>query len=426
MNNIFENKNNFRNIIIKSIAVVFITNTILIYLYSSFFLNRNVSFSVNKTKNEINKVLDKIPNNITIKELKNIENKEKIEIQIKDLNNKSIYNSLEESNFQYINGKFIVLDGSKVFLMVSKRLDITANLLITQMLYIELGILLIITIFGYKLLSKKLLKPISNLIKDMSAYVDGVIPTKREKNTIIDELQNNFIDLTESVEHEKEKQNQIIACITHDIKTPLTSIMGYSVMLKKNDLEDSIKNKYINKINKNCLNLKEIISEFDDYLGCNLNQTVKFEKISIKEFINLIKEEYEFELKEKNIKLRIKNKCQNLDYLVLDINKMKRVFQNIIGNSTRYLKKTKNVIVITIEKKDNFYCIEIADNGIKVDEDIINKIFDPLFTTDKSRKISGLGLSICKQIIKLHSGVIFAKNNRMKGFSIFFTIKSDC
>lgn len=425
MNNMFEKNDNFRKTIIKSIIVVFITNTILICIYSLFFLNRNVAFSINKTKNEINEIIENIPNNTNLKYIKKLEKEKKIEIRLKDLNNKTIYDSLEEANFQYANSKIITLDGKETSLFISKRLDITANLLITQMLYIELGITLIITIYGYKILSRKLLIPINNLRNDMIAYKDGIIPTKREKNTSIDELQNNFIDLTEALEKEKEKQNQLIASITHDIKTPLTSIMGYTYILKNKKIEQEKFEKYINKIDNNCNTLKEIISEFDDYLGCNLNLSITFERITVKKLISLLKNDYEDDLKEKNIKLKIKNKCQSSDYLIIDIAKIKRVFQNLITNSTRYLKKSKNKIEITIIKYDNCFQIEVADNGIEVDKSIIPNVFDPLFTTDKSRKISGLGLSICKQIIKVHSGTINAKNNNMGGFSIIFTIKSD-
>jgi signal transduction histidine kinase len=65
------------------------------------------------------------------------------------------------------------------------------------------------------------------------------------------------------------------------------------------------------------------------------------------------------------------------------------------------------------------------DNGIGVEKNIIDKIFDPLFTTDSGRKISGLGLSICREIIKVHQGEIKAKNNRYGGLSIIFYIPSN-
>jgi signal transduction histidine kinase len=88
------------------------------------------------------------------------------------------------------------------------------------------------------------------------------------------------------------------------------------------------------------------------------------------------------------------------------------------------IKEEKGHITIECKEDKEFYYFKCIDNGIGVDEKNINKIFDTLFTTDKSRKISGLGLSICKEIIESHNGSIKAINNKMGGFSIIFTIDS--
>ena len=75
------------------------------------------------------------------------------------------------------------------------------------------------------------------------------------------------------------------------------------------------------------------------------------------------------------------------------------------------------------EQKDGKIKFEIADNGTGCNEDL-EKIFEPLYTTDSSRKISGLGLSICREIVLSHGGTIKAENNKFGGFSIIFTIDS--
>lgn len=97
------------------------------------------------------------------------------------------------------------------------------------------------------------------------------------------------------------------------------------------------------------------------------------------------------------------------------------MFSNIITNSIRQLNKEKKIIKINIIKKESFIIFEIADNGYGVKD--VKKIFEPLYTTDPSRKISGLGLSICEEIITSHEGNIKAINNEMGGLSIIFTLK---
>ena len=99
--------------------------------------------------------------------------------------------------------------------------------------------------------------------------------------------------------------------------------------------------------------------------------------------------------------------------------KFKRIFANLITNSIRFLDNN-GIITILIFEKDDMICFKVKDNGPGVAKDIITKIFDPLFTTDSSRKISGLGLSICKEFIEMHNGKIKAYNDN--GLVIEFNI----
>ena len=424
---ILNEKDKFRSIMIRSITIIFIINTILLCLYLTFAFNKTVAYRVNKTKTYVDKKFDiiekKLENNFN--DIKRIANDHYVYITLKDENNEIIFDNKKESNLIYEKSKMIYINGTIYMLSVSSQLDLTLSLLISRIMFIELFILLVITIVSYKLISKKILIPINNLKNDMISYKKGIMPERRDKTTTIDELQNNFIDLTVALESEKEKQNQIIASITHDIKTPLTSIMGYAKRLETVELSEEKKVEYIKKISSKSIRMKELISEFDDYLGCNLNSNLDKKPILIKDYILSIRKEFEEELKEKNIKLRIKNKTHGNDEIIIDEVKMKRVFSNIINNSIRYLQGDNKIIKILIEKKEKNIRFEIMDNGIGVEKNIIDKIFDPLFTTDSGRKISGLGLSICREIIKVHQGEIKAKNNRYGGLSIIFYIPSN-
>ena len=127
-------------------------------------------------------------------------------------------------------------------------------------------------------------------------------------------------------------------------------------------------------------------------------------------------------MEEKGIKLLIDNKCPNA-ILKIDCAKFKRVFSNIIANSARYTVK-KGRINIKCKEIDKYIEFVISDNGQGVPEKELNKIFEPLYTSDPSRKISGLGLSICKEIVENHGGYIYARNND-KGLDVIFTIKKN-
>lgn len=424
---ILNEKDKFRSIMIRSITIIFIINTILLCLYLTLAFNKTVAYRVNKTKTYVDKKFEIIEKKLkdNYDNIKKLSNNNYVYITLKDKNNNIIFDNKKESNLTYEKSKLILINNEMYLLSVSSQLDLTLSLLISRIMFIELFILLVITIVSYKLISKKILIPINNLKNDIISYKKGIMPKRRPALTTIDELQNNFIDLTKALESEKEKQNQIIASISHDIKTPLTSIMGYAKRLETATLTEEKKIEYINKISTKSVRMKELISEFDDYLSCNLNSNLNKKPILIKDYIINLKKEFEEELKEKNIKFRIKNKTNTNEEIIIDEVKMKRVFSNIINNSIRYLENDNKTIKIIITKKENKIYFEIMDNGIGVEKNIIDKIFDPLFTTDSGRKISGLGLSICQEIIKVHHGEINAKNNRYGGLSIIFYLPSN-
>ena len=122
-----------------------------------------------------------------------------------------------------------------------------------------------------------------------------------------------------------------------------------------------------------------------------------------------IPENLKEDLEEKGIKLIINNNCEE-EVLHIDSAKLKRVFSNIIANSARYTPK-KGKITIKCKRIEQYVEFTISDNGQGVPEQNLNKIFEPLFTSDPSRKISGLGLYICKEIVETHGVYIYARNN---------------
>ena len=413
-----------KNKIINIIIGIFTFNFIIIFIYCTFFLNNRIQGIVKKDKDYLDKSFSEIKkdlSNIDENTIISIENKYNIQITLKDNDSNIIYNSLDEEGFDYSVSDLITINDDTYLLKCTIKHSFSITMLIGRILIVQLIFALIIIIISYQVSSRQILKPIANLRHDMINYRNGKLPIKRESNTSIDELQNNFVRLTESLELEKSRKNEIIASISHDIKTPLTSIMGYASRLENANLSEEVKTKYISRIRNKAFAIKVIIDEFDDYLGTSIKGNINFDEVSIKELIGILKTEYEEEVNDKNIKFKIKCNCKK-DSIVLDKAKIKRVFSNLISNSIRHIKDNGEII-ININGKGQYVEFEVSDNGTGVEKEYLKKIFDPLYTTDSSRKISGLGLSICRQIIKAHEGVIYAKNNERGGLSIFFTIK---
>ena len=313
---------------------------------------------------------------------------------------------------------FIEVDNELYYIEFTSNNIKDINNLIKEASVFQIIVFLIIYLFVFIAARLTIIKPTEGIINDIKNYKFG---KKIERKPIRGELgliQNEFVSLTERLDLEKKEQHRIISSISHDIKTPLTSIIGYGDLIKEEDDLKVIK-KHNNKITDKALNIKEILSTFDDYLVNYENAPLKLNKFVISDLVNKINNDYKLDLENNNIKFEVITKLKD-EVIYIDGLKLKRIFSNLISNSIRYIT-SNGKITIEILKDDKDYIFKIKDNGKGVDKAILDKLFDPFYTTDKSRKISGLGLSICKEFVELHGGNIKAKNLK-KGFEIEFTI----
>ena len=313
---------------------------------------------------------------------------------------------------------FIEVDNELYYIEFTSNNIKDINNLIKEASVFQIIVFLIIYLFVFIAARLTIIKPTEGIINDIKNYKFG---KKIERKPIRGELgliQNEFVSLTERLDLEKKEQHRIISSISHDIKTPLTSIIGYGDLIKEEDDLKVIK-KHNNKITDKALNIKEILSTFDDYLVNYENAPLNLNKFIISDLVDKINNDYKLDLENNNIKLEVITKL-NDEVIYIDGLKLKRIFSNLISNSIRYIT-SNGKITIEILKDDKDYIFKIKDNGKGVDKAILDKLFDPFYTTDKSRKISGLGLSICKEFVELHGGNIKAKNLK-KGFEIEFTI----
>lgn len=418
----------------KTITLLFVIillaiNSGLLFSYYNFYLSDRLTKDLAEARNKNHESIYVITKSIegkTIDEaidlIKIYMNNTGGYIIIKDENGKEVFSNTKDVSKIFSTTTMINIDNENYELTYSKILATPGIKLIRNFMFYEIIIVSSVVIIVFFISSKKIIDPIETITKDINGYRFGKRPYKRKMPKNMQQIQNAFVDMVDSLELEKENQNQIIASISHDIKTPLTSVIGYADRLKNKNLNDDKKERYIEKIYSKAMNMKAILEEFDDYQSCNIKDTLKLEKISIKEITTFIKKDYEDELNDKNISLEINSNCDG-KFIYVDVVKLKRVFSNVINNSVTHFKGKEGLIKIDILSRANVIRFEIADNGGGVEtETDLKRIFEPLYTTDPSRKISGLGLSICKQIIGSLDGRIYAKNNNINGLSIIFML----
>ena len=426
-----------KNKLALAIISAFILNNILLLGYYELFLSKKLSNELDNRQNNLDNIVEyidiKSEDKSSINEIKEIiYNIDEIKdegqyfLEIKDSKGHVLLEKGQKNkgSLNMTSSEIISINGENYLLRVIQVIpinDVEIVPIYISIVKAEIVILGGILIALMTIIYIKLVKPILNLIKDIENYKYGIKPVKCHRCDEIGWLKNNFVELTEQLDEEKENQNRIIASISHDIKTPLTSIMGYAERMKNKSLPEERQKKYIDIMYSKSQDIKGLIDEFDDYLSYNLESSSKKEKIRIKKLVNLINEEYEDELNQLNIDFYIESDCDE-DFIDIDLSKIRRVFGNIIGNSIKNMNSVKKEIIVTFEDFDENIVVSISDSGKGVNKEELDKIFEALYTSDKSRKVAGLGLSICKSAIEGHGGKNWAENNNIGGLTIKFTL----
>ena len=424
---------NVQKALLLYIILFIIINLLFLSFWFKFGVQSSIKQGYEELQNELhNDIIDNIEKNIRDNKkldppslFEHIAKKYNLLLIVRNSKYEVIYTNIENiSDREYLTPFVVNINDESYLISVGKTNTINTISITKKFMVFEIIFVSTITLLGLVIANKILVEPINNTVKDINNYKFGIKPTKRKVTNEIYYLQNEFVDLTKSLEKEHDEQNRIISAISHDIKTPLTSVIGYSDLLLNSKLTKKQMNELQEKIYNKAIHMKDIVSDFDDYLLSHKNRTYTYKKVNVRDLLNNLRFEYFDDLKEKNIRFDINNKSRGSN-IIIDIGKINRVFNNLIVNSIRHIKEEKGHIIIECRDDKDFYYFKCIDNGIGVDENNIKKIFDPLFTTDKSRKISGLGLSITKEIIEMHNGTVKAYNNKDKGLTIEFSISKN-
>ncbi len=228
-----------------------------------------------------------------------------------------------------------------------------------------------------------------------------------------------------------EKENKVlISNISHDLKTPITAIKGYveGIIDGVADTPEKM-DKYIRTIYNKANEMDTLINELTLYSKIDTNRIpYNFSRINVAEYFDDCVEELSLELEAKNIGLAYFNYIEDSNVqIIADPEQLKRVINNIISNSVKYLDKQKGFINIRIRDVGDFIQVEIEDNGRGIAAKDLPYIFDRFYRTDASRNSatggSGIGLSIVKKIIEDHGGSIWATSKEHTGTIMYFVIR---
>jgi len=343
---------------------------------------------------------------------------------------------LRQMDFNFSDGS----EGS-LFIITSVTAFTSSRMWIYMM--VAVGIILLITSWMMtNWIKKGIMKPVGDLNIAMQHIKDGnfdyVLPIDLDEKGEIGELYRSYDDmrlrLKESAEEKIEREHQnkeLISNISHDLKTPITAIKGYSQGIIEGIADTPEKQaKYIRTIFNKANDMDNLINELTLYSSIDNNRIpYNFQKINVASYFGDCIEEIGMDLDSKNIKLNYSNLTTPDTIIVADTEQLKRVINNIVSNSVKYLGREDGTGVIDIRLLDELDSIrvEIEDNGIGIAQKDIQNIFDRFYRTDLSRNTkkggSGIGLSIVKKIIEDHGGYIWATSHEGEGTCMHFVLR---
>ncbi len=322
--------------------------------------------------------------------------------KIKDIITNKAEKVLDKSDSQ----KKIII-GYIAFIFISSILGVTFFTGISFLLLIGLWILVLYKLLEY---NKKLnqikyaLREIYNGNNDVNLNTEELKGTLKELATYVNDVSNGFTNaVKESLKSERLK-TELITNVSHDIKTPLTSIINYVDLIKREDIQDEKIKEYIKVLDQKSQRLKKLIDDLVEASKASSgNVKLNIEEINLDELLKQVIGEFEDKLDEKNLIVELKLPRENVK-IKADNRYIYRIIENLFSNISKYSMENTRVYIDLIDTKENII-LEIKN----VSKEKLNISSDELMQRfvrgDKSRftEGSGLGLSIAESLTKLQN-----------------------
>jgi len=222
-------------------------------------------------------------------------------------------------------------------------------------------------------------------------------------------------------------RREFLGNVSHELKTPIFNIQGYVQTLLDGGLEDqNINLKYLQRANKSIDRMINIVEDLEVISRLETEQSqLDLQSFNIVRLAHEATEALELKADEMNIKLKVVNECKT-NFAVGDRDKIQQVFINLLSNSIKYGKKGGKTI-IRFCNMDNNMLIEVSDDGIGIEQDSLDRLFERFYRVDKnrSREIggTGLGLAIVKHILEGHNQTINVRSTKDVGSTFSFILE---
>ena len=283
--------------------------------------------------------------------------------------------------------------------------------IITNITIIFASISIVVLLLGLMLsliLANRIINPIKYLNQVAEEMGSGNLSIRSELNSEVNsrneigKLSNTLNFMADDIARREQLKNDFISQVSHELRTPLTAIKGWTITLNNEETDKETLELGFKIIEKETDRLSLMVEELLDFSRLiNENVSLDLRKINIVEFINHIESFMSQRACKEGIEFKVIN--ENNRYMLVDSNRLKQVFINLLDNAFKFTGNGKKVLFSTSVFNEEIKFI-IEDNGCGISKEDLPRIKEKFFKGKNSNSKNGIGLSICDEIIRLHKG----------------------
>lgn len=310
-------------------------------------------------------------------------------------------------------------DVSVIYKMREKQLK--------EIMYTDIIILVIASIF-ISFFSKFLTKPIEELNETSKKISSGKFNerTKIKTNDEIGELAESFNKMAAEIEYKinflkqsNQAKDDFMTGFSHEIKTPMTAIIGYSDLLRLKKCDEEITTKALNYIYSEAKRLEELSYKLLSLMELTEDR-IDFQCVKIKEFVEKVTKK--MDLQEVRLKLDLQNAVVEIDENLLEV-----VIRNLVQNAKKAEPKDKCITIVGELWENHKYRISVIDCGRGIPKEHLGRVMEDFYMVDKSRSKqnggTGIGLSLCRKILEFHHSEIKIESEENVGTKVYFELE---
>lgn len=318
---------------------------------------------------------------------------------------------------------------SGAILLVSPISQISSNIAkLNLFIWIMALVLIILSAIVIYFNSLRISKP----IKQMEIAADRLASGERSDDLVvvnsadeIGKLAKSFNSMKQQLDSTEKMRSEFIASVSHDMRTPLTSIHGFVSGMMDGLVKPEDYNKYLTIIKEETIRLTRLTNDILHLAQIQSgNLKLLKEKLKVKDILNFVLNSTRTIMEEKSISISVK--CDNTLMVYADGDKLRQILINIIDNAVKYTGQGGEICInVTSRPKHSVTEFRIRDTGIGISVEELPLIFEKFYRVDKSRSLpggTGLGLNITKSLIELHGGEIGVTSKLGTGTEIIFEL----